>query len=103
MTFAFHPEARAEFREAALWYEEQRPGLGERFQRTVRRTVDSILTDPLRFRPVGAGVHVCRVAGFPYQVFYTLEAARALVRIYAVMHDKRRPDYWRERVAPGSA
>lgn len=47
MTFAFHPEARAEFREAALWYEEQRPGLGERFHRAVRRTVDTIVADPL--------------------------------------------------------
>jgi toxin ParE1/3/4 len=99
MTFEFHPEARAEFREAAVWYETQRPGLGERFQRSVRRSMDAIVTDPLRFRPVGDGLHVCRVAGFPYKVFYTLEAQQELVRIYAVMHDKRRPDYWRERVA----
>lgn len=98
MTFAFHPEARAEFREAALWYEEQRPGLGERFHRTVRRTVDSIVADPLRFRPVGESVHVARVAGFPYKIFFTVEAESSLVRIYAVMHDKRRPDYWRERI-----
>lgn len=98
MTFAFHPEARAEFREAALWYEEQRPGLGERFHRAVRRTVDSIVADPLRFRPVGEGVHLARVAGFPYKIFFTVEAEASLVRIYAVMHDKRRPDYWRERI-----
>lgn len=58
MTFAFHPEARVEFREAAVWYEEQRRGLGERFQRAVRRIVNSILADPVRFRPVGEGVCV---------------------------------------------
>lgn len=98
MTFAFHPEARVEFREAAEWYEEQRPELGGRFQRMVRRTVDSILADPLRFRPVGDGVHVARVAGFPSKVFFTVEAEPSLIRIYAVMHDKRRPDFWRERV-----
>jgi hypothetical protein len=28
MTFEFHPEARAEFREATVWYETQRLGLG---------------------------------------------------------------------------
>jgi hypothetical protein len=26
-----HPEARAEVRAAALWYDEQSPGLGDRF------------------------------------------------------------------------
>jgi hypothetical protein len=26
-----HPEARAEVRAAALWYDKQRPGLGDRF------------------------------------------------------------------------
>ena len=31
MTFEFHPTALAEFKEAALWYEEQRHLLGLQF------------------------------------------------------------------------
>jgi hypothetical protein len=31
MRLELHPEARAELRSAALWYDEQRPGLGDEF------------------------------------------------------------------------
>ena len=31
MRFELHPEARAELRSAALWYDERRSGLGDEF------------------------------------------------------------------------
>jgi hypothetical protein len=37
-----HPEARAELRRAALWYDEQRPGLGDEFIADVSATLDRI-------------------------------------------------------------
>lgn len=33
MRLELHPEARAELRSAALWYDEQRPGLGDEFEK----------------------------------------------------------------------
>lgn len=38
------------------------------------------------------------VNGFPYRVVYFV--ADELLTIVAVAHAKRRPGYWRERVAP---
>jgi hypothetical protein len=35
-----HPEARGEVRAAALWYEEQRPGLGDRFVERVNEVLE---------------------------------------------------------------
>jgi hypothetical protein len=35
-----HPEARAELRSAALWYDERRPGLGDEFIVEVSAALD---------------------------------------------------------------
>jgi hypothetical protein len=37
-----HPEARAELRSAALWYDERRSGLGDEFIAEVSATLDRI-------------------------------------------------------------
>jgi hypothetical protein len=42
----FEPEASAEFHEAALWYEAQRPGLGLAFLAAVDRTVEHLSAWP---------------------------------------------------------
>src|SRR5437016_4418836 len=41
-----HPEARAEFRSAALWYEEQREGLGTEFISEIASALDRISRTP---------------------------------------------------------
>lgn len=50
----FRRPARAEFDEAALWYEARRPELGARFVAEVARSIVTI-HDLLQARPVGAG------------------------------------------------
>ena len=42
MRLELHPEARAELRSAALWYDEQRPGLGDEFIAEVSAALDRI-------------------------------------------------------------
>ena len=42
MRLELHPEAKAEFRSAARWYEERRPGLGGEFVAEVSATLDRI-------------------------------------------------------------
>ena len=43
MRLEFHPEAELELIEAAVHYELQVPGLGERFEAEVRRVTDLLL------------------------------------------------------------
>ena len=42
MRVELHPEARAELRSAALWYDERRPGLGDEFIAGVLAALDRI-------------------------------------------------------------
>ena len=100
MTFGFHPEAREEFHDAAHWYESRSIKAGDRFVCILRAAVNSILADPFRYQDVGEGVRVFRLTKFPFRLYYSFDEAAEFVCIYAVMHEKRRPDYWRERL-PG--
>lgn len=98
MTFEFHPDALAEYQEAASWYEEQRYRLGVEFTDAVEKAIGELLRDPGRYQPVGGMSRVFRMKRFPYYLFYRFNEAAQHVRILAVMHHRRRPDYWRERL-----
>lgn len=102
LAFDFHPEARAELFAGADWYEERQAGLGERFQAVVTAAVTAAVDDPEAWatwpgwdrEPV---VRSKGVSDFPYRVVYFVRGD--LLTIVAVAHAKRRPGYWRERVA----
>jgi toxin ParE1/3/4 len=98
MTFDFHPEAREEFHDASHWYEDRSIFAGDRFVNAVRAAVTSILADPLRYQVVDEGIRVCRLKKFPFRLYYSFDARDHFICIYAVMDEKRRPNYWRNRV-----
>ena len=53
MRYEFHPEAEEEFIEAAVYYERNVPGLGERFGTEVRRAIERLLEYPELGSPMG--------------------------------------------------
>jgi len=93
---AFHPEARLEYREAAAFYEERRPGLGAAFSREIEGAIEQILEAPDRWRFIEQDVRRCLAHIFPYGVLNTVESD--FVLIIAVAHGSRKPGYWRERL-----
>ncbi len=100
-SFRIEPEAAAELEAAAVWYENQRPGLGAEFLEAVDATLDRIARWPHaapHVPGVVAGVPVRRapVTRFPYHVAY-LETA-GVIRILAFAHDRREPAYWHPRL-----
>jgi hypothetical protein len=58
MTYDFHPEARLEYREAALFYEGRRPGLGATFTVQIEAAIHRVLERPERFRILEQDVHL---------------------------------------------
>ncbi len=97
MTCDFHPEARLEYRQAAVFYETRRSGLGVAFTFEVEAAIDRIIEAPERWRVIGQDVRRCLTHTFPYGILYTIEAESIL--IVAVMHLSRRPGYWRDRLS----
>ena len=96
MTYDFHPHAQLEYSEAAGFYEGRSPGLGAAFTVDVEETIARILESPERWRIIERDVRRCLTRTFPYGILYTIE--RDSILIIAVMHLRRQPDYWRNRI-----
>lgn len=101
MRVALHPEARAELRSAAIWYDEKRPGLGDELIAEVSSALERIGDIPASFaiwpETPRAAVPIRRalVERFPYAIAFEVHADHVLV--LAVAHVKRRPLYWIRR------
>ncbi len=83
----FHPNAAAEARDAADYYEGIRAGLGSDFRAALARIRENAAES--------GSIRVCPLHGFPYSVFYEELADR--IWVAAVGHDSRRPGYWSRR------
>jgi toxin ParE1/3/4 len=96
MTFDFHPDALAEYRDAALYYAERRDGLDFRFIKNVEKAIRQIVDSPTRFHRASQNVRCFRLRVFPYSILYTIEDTSIL--IVALMHFRREPGYWKNRI-----
>jgi len=92
----FSTYARRELEEAATRYEDDYPGRGKRFGAAVKRATRLIA----RFAEAGPsypgvdGTRRIRVARFPF--FIVFRVVESVIRIEAVAHMHRHPDYWRK-------
>lgn len=93
--YSFHPEAEAEFNDAAQFYESRVVGLGQQFAAEVQRTVLFIRKYPDAGAAVRLSVRRALVDRFPYAVVYRCE--REVIQVLAVAHVRKRPGYWRRR------
>ena len=95
MKLEFHPEAELELLEAALRYELEVPGLGERFGTEVQRVTALLLEYPNIGRDVGYGRRKFSLRTFPFTLIYA--TAEEVLHVLAIAHHRRRPGYWRSR------
>jgi toxin ParE1/3/4 len=94
----FHDEAEAEFNAAVAHYEEIRSGLGLDLQKQVEHAVSLIQQNPHSFpRHNSKDLRKCVLKRFPYTIFYI--EFKKYIWVVAVAHQKRRPGYWKKRVA----
>lgn len=96
MQVDYHPLALEELEEAALYLEDQVYGLGFEFEAEYHASLERILRDPLTYRAVYRDVRKVNLRRFQYGVLYVVEGNK--VTIFAVMHLKREPFYWKNRL-----
>lgn len=91
----FHPEAEAELRASANYYDLQQSGLGERFIAAIEFALNGIVDAPLTWPVLEQDVRRKLTRVFPYAILYSVESDRIFV--LAVMHCHQKPGYWRTR------
>ena len=89
------PQSGLDIQAAAVWYEDQRSGLGARFLDELDLVFQRIKDNPLQFPSVEGDVHRSLLNHFPYGVYFLAESDD--IRILAVLHLHREPDMWKSR------
>jgi plasmid stabilization system protein ParE len=100
-TYGFHPEAIAEYQDAANFYlERASPLIAASFVAELETSISKILLNPETW-PVAEAPLIRRhlIHRFPYALYYRWESQHNRVAIYAVMHLRRKPGYWKSRIA----
>ena len=92
----FHPEAESEMGASAQYYEEKQVGLGKRFLESVYTAIRRVCLMPSMYQHVGGDIQICNVERFPFCVVF--RNGKTYIGIVAVIHSKRRPGYWKDRV-----
>ena len=92
----YHPLAFEELIDSAEYYEAQVERLGESFLDEVEQAVVDVSESPERWPYFLLNSRRRLLDRFPYSIVYLIETER--IYILAVMHQRRRPGYWRKRV-----
>jgi plasmid stabilization system protein ParE len=101
LAVAVHPLAERDIVQAWEWYEQQLPGLGDRFVAAIGLAIERAARWPHAGVPSihdDGGEFVERrvaPAGFPYAVRYRVLDGQLMVM--AVYHQRRRPDFGSDR------
>ena len=96
MRIELHPKAEAELASQVAYYEEQQPGLGQRFYREVIDCLDWVSVNPTLPR-LRKSYRRVNLKVFPFYIAYVVE--RDLVWVVAIAHGNRKPGYWAKRIA----
>ena len=86
------PEAADEFEDAADYYDQLQPGLGQRYRDEVDRHIRWIAAHPVLPRVRPGGYRRVNLKAFPYYLAYVLR--QQAVWVLAIAHGHRKPEYW---------
>ena len=95
MNVRLHPEAEGEFRDAVIWYEHQRGGLGSEFILCIDEAIERIRRNPETYPKVYKSIRRIVVRRFPFALFYEISGAE--IRVLAIFHSRRDPSRWQRR------
>lgn len=96
MKYVFHPAALTEYSEAVQYYAQEQVELAQAFVNAVEAAIFRITEAPDRYPIFDDDIRRCLTRKFPYGILYTIEPT--FILIVAVMHNGRKPGYWKDRV-----
>jgi toxin ParE1/3/4 len=95
-TVRFLLPAEMEMFDAARYYEDQATGLGKDFLDKIELAVRDIGEHPVTRPVVRENIRQRLIHRFPFGLLYRVDPDEVIV--LAVMHLRRHPDYWLDRV-----
>lgn len=93
----YHPAFDDDLTSAAVYYEQQQPGLGAEFLDEAERAVETVMAAPQRWPARLGGVRRFLVDRFPYVIRYRHVPGGETVQFLSILHGARHPDTGLER------
>lgn len=97
MRLAFFADAAAEVEKDRAWYRRRSEAAEAGFLRELDHAIRQVIEAPGQWPIYLAGTRRYVFPTYPYSLVYFFDDD--IVRVVAVAHDKRRPGYWRKRLA----
>ena len=94
-TVRYHPLFDCDVIEAAGWYDQRSPGLGDSFIEAARSAANQIIDQPSLYAATEYGLRYVRLRRFPYIVLF--DETKDEILMLGVLHTARSIDKWRER------
>lgn len=94
-TVLVRPEAEHDLKEAFIWYEEKRAGLGFDFLLNIQASFEYLERAPLTFPEVYKNVRRSFIKRFPYKIIYRVN--QSSVTVLGVIYGGRNPQYFNQR------
>ena len=91
-------KAQIDLDEVFVWYEEQKAGLGFEFLKEFENTVSKVRFNAQHASFIEADARSTSLKRIPYDVVYTIDEAKSQVRIIAIIHQNRDPEWFRQRL-----
>lgn len=88
--------AEVEMLKAATYYDQQANGLGQLFLSSLETAVNSIIDNPNAWPTIRSKIRKRIVSKFPYSILFRVDSNEIV--IMAIMHQRRRPDCWLDRI-----
>jgi plasmid stabilization system protein ParE len=99
VNYTFEKGAQEEFLEQISWYRKKDIELSRDFIAKVKDTVNRILALPEAWTKIDdEGTRRAFIDKYPFALLYQYDEASQHITIFAVMHTKREPGYWRYRL-----
>ncbi len=91
----FHPDIFDEVKNSYDWYQNQASGLGDDFLLELEEAYQIIMELPNTWPKFQKDFRRFLLNKFPFSVIYKLNGGT--IFIVAIMHNSRKPGYWKER------
>ncbi len=95
MRLTYHPDAEAELAQAAVFYENRSPGLGDRFLQDFDTAIQEIEAAPQRWPIVENNLRCHTLRSFPFGIYYRIHTDE--LRILVIKHHSQHPNYGSRR------
>jgi len=90
-TLAFNSKAENEYIAACMWYEEQAPGLGKRFELEIEKQLQKIISNPLAYHFSKGNFRESLIYHFPFTIVFVINEKDRTIYISSIFHTSRNP------------